>query len=146
MRKGWWALLVLAAVFAMHGLQCASDTSHHLTGQGVGSTVMSMSLPGPFAAVDQAFVPELTPPEAPGHAAHMAPRPAPDGASSDLPADFWAVCLAVLSAGLALLAAVLLRARALAWARAPAARRQAWVSAPALRRPPDLFALCVLRN
>ncbi len=57
-----------------------------------------------------------------------------------------AICIAVLSAGLALLVALLVRREPLSarsWFRA---NSQHWTSAPALPRPPDVFALCVQRN
>ena len=148
MRRYWGVLVVLAGVFAMHGLQCTSHDLHTPAGHGAGATLVSLSLPAAVDAVDPG------PPDAldgsgasaaPDHGEHAASPPALDGPSSPLPADFWIACLAVLAAGLALLTAFL-RAWPAADGLAPWVPVPRWVSVPTLLRPPDLFALCVLRN
>jgi hypothetical protein len=156
--RGWAAVLLLAAVFLGHGLQCGSAsehtaTAHTATAHGGGSLTASGAAP----AADI----HLTAPTA-GHAADTAVMAAPaahlttgaatSGVTADhapghwhgLPGHLWAVCLAVLAAGLAVLLAVL-APRLLGPASSVAARLRRGAVWPALLRPPDLFSLCVQR-
>lgn len=152
MRGRWvWALLLLAAVFAMHGLQCAAadsgtssglhgavhavagtDPVLHLVGSSTGMTApesVSAALGATLAA-----------------AAVVGPSLGVDHDSS--PHDsghLWAVCLAILAAGLA--AMLLALAGRLPDFRLPHPRRAtggpwAWLGPP---RPPDLYSLCLMR-
>lgn len=142
MRRCWWALVVLAAVFAMHGLQCVSHDLQAHAGHGIAADLVTLPLPA-AVAVDFVTAPDgAAASGGPGHSDHAMSG----DSSSPLPTDFWTVCLAVLGAVVVLLAAAMARGR-------PATReRPSWasfprsVSIPALPRPPDLFALCVLRN
>jgi hypothetical protein len=139
-----WVLLLLAAVFSVHGVQCVAadvDTGHGMTGAahalvaapvkapsvGVGLAVASNVLAG--MATGTAVVGETTGDVLPAHGA-----------------TFWAVCLAIVLTGIVLLGVVALIRTP--WARAVRARapsrlwRTGWSRLP---RPPDLFALCLLR-
>lgn len=155
----WTALLLLTAVFALHGLQCTADstdpaaghsTGHVLipAGHGDAAAMAAQAAPAALAAAGMAELAE----QAPGHpeaAVAVVAGGTGTGHGSgphDAAGHLWTVCLAVLAAGLAVLLAVtpsrLLRlappAAAPSWLR-----RRSW---PALLRPPDLFSLCVLRT
>jgi hypothetical protein len=150
----WTALLMLAAVFSMHGLQCTAGDSaveHVSTPLGaaasvgapaaaihVGTVAAAISDPWRVAATHGARdaastgstgLPAPQAPQAPGHDAHV-----------------WAVCLAVLLAGLTILGAVaLLRGMAVPLIRGsptPSRWLTGWSRQP---RPPDLSVLCLLR-
>jgi hypothetical protein len=141
----WTALLMLAAVFAMHGLQCASAAD---------GTHTSDAVHAPSYAV---HAPSDAPTAPASEGAHLAGGPAAadlavavvDDAHGSTPHEsaghLWTLCLAVLAAGIAALLTVLApRLIGLAW---PALRR---VRGRAYRwltplRPPDLSALCLLR-
>ncbi len=120
------ALLLLAAVFSLHGVQCmAGDMGTGHGTQASGTTV-----------VHGAASPEPVSPVA-GPLHDSPPMPG---------AVFEAVCLAVLLTGVVLLGVAALVRRAPASvvrARAPSARWHTWWSR--LPRPPDLSALCLLR-
>lgn len=151
--RGWTALLLLAAVFAMHGVQCTSAGIHHTAGHSAdpvaaapsallaGGSHPGMGSPGPEARSsvhDTAAVVAAAPP---------AGLLAADGSSAPTGAGghLWALCLAVLAAGLAALL-VLLLPRLLT--RLPAAKarlRQHASTGLAPLRPPDLHSLCLLR-
>ena len=139
--------LVLAAVFAMHGVPLlATDGGPH--GMAASSeSVMAMSAPAAAAsAAETALLPSL--PHAQSKAglsdqSHGAPLMPDQGSHMHL----WAACLAVLLAGMTLLvSAALLRRAEVAPVRGPTARLRwpsGWVHLP---RPPDLFELCLLRT
>ena len=137
-------LLILAAVLAMHGIPALSAV-----GAGGHDTVVAadvdMAMAAPSAAVlalaefdgqGDIFVAVQAPvtpqtPETPDHGTD---------------AHLWAACLAILLAGIALLAAVgSLRRGAVPFLRGPTA----WPRWPAgwsrILRPADFFALCLLR-
>ena len=158
------ALLVLAAVFAMHGVQCttaAGGAGHAATPAGhvpdAFSTPMTAFAPGHAHALVTAGIAFADPIAAVPFAGHAVSGPAtPAGAATamaaggnggvphDAATHLWTVCLAVLAAALAVLLAVILprsvqlTAPALGYARA----RFRSVGPP---RPPDLSALCLLR-
>jgi hypothetical protein len=141
----WTALLLLAAVFAMHGVQCVTSDSAMEHGSASLATVSSV---GGHAAAVQLAAGML------GHFDAAAVGDVPDAAaiaSTGLPepwhdAHVLAVCLAVLLAGLTVLGAVArLRGRAILLVRGPprpGRRFAAWSLRP---RPPDLSVLCLLR-
>ncbi len=143
MREVWGALVALTAVFLLHGVQCAGHDSSSRTDEGATTALSSLApaasgLHHSPSEVGAHASPVASDRIGPGSAETQQPHPSPG--------ELAAVCLAVLSAGLALLVALLLRpgtvtgqSRSWAWA-------QRWASAPALLRPPDLFTLCVLRN
>jgi hypothetical protein len=149
----WTALLMLAAVFAVHGLQCASAAAH--------------SPAAPITPAHAAAVAVAAPLATDGHMADAAPAGLPDpmagaqtaGPLAVAPVDaghggtphgstghLWTLCLAVLAAGIAVLLALLAprlvgpAATALVQTRT---RTSGWLP-PA--RPPDLFSLCILRT
>lgn len=151
-RRGW-VLLLLAAVFTVHGLQCAaadsgapsgehgnvhalaaagSDPGLHLVAPGaVMVPTDHMTAPALTAAVTTATV------GIPLGADH---DPTPQGAG-----HLWALCLAVLAAGLAVLLLALVRRSTemrLPVPRRPFGSTWAWLSP---LRPPDLYSLCLMR-
>ena len=157
----WTAVLMLAAVLAVHGLQCATAPA------GAGSAGPAAHL-AVVAALGPAAATALTPGHLPvagddgargdaptGHAGdalpdHAGAAAAPGGTghgggSHDWAAHLWTTCLAVLAAALAVLLARFLprpvRSAAPALRRGRA-RVPAWSTPP---RPPDLAALCLLR-
>ena len=133
-----WVLLLLAAVFSMHGVQCVAADADAGHGTTSASTVIHAASAEPVRSTFMAV----------GHQAFAAvPTAAP--VSDGLPAHgatYWAVCLAVLLTGVVLLglAALVRRASALVVrARAPSPLwHTGWFRLP---RPPDLSALCLLR-
>ncbi|SDF24565.1 hypothetical protein SAMN05660662_1525 [Blastococcus aurantiacus] len=146
----WTALLLLGAVVLMHGLQCASADHTGATPLLSAVTAGHGKPTDPAVTTTAAAMPV---------AEHTAATPAPDaagnagtaahGRSVTAPhngaAHLWAICLAVLAAGLALLSTLAgLRLLRLGWAAARPAFTRAAGSLPTLR-PPELFALCVLR-
>ena len=150
--RRWLVLLLFAAVFAMHGLQCIGADA---TGAGSGH-VMTLSP----SASGTAFVNDASPA---GHAMNAPAEAsavvmlAPLGMATaetvssgrhpaGLMGHLWTVCLAVLSVGLAVLLATLAITRLRTWlpqlAPGGFARARTHVRLPT----PDLFALCVLRT
>ncbi len=158
-------LLTLAAVFAMHGLQCVSADpgGTHPADHGAMPSADSMAVMAPVASavsMASAMTAELadgpdhvTAVEAasPTHGALAVPAAGPAGPANPESGHGWAhalaVCLAVLLAGLAVLAAVLLlrRAAPIGSRQALLARARSWWTAIQLPRPPDLASLCLLR-
>jgi hypothetical protein len=155
MGRLWTAVLVLAAVFAMHGGQC-SATAHEPAAHA--SPVHASPASHDAASSALAAVADSAGPvgdqRSPGHAA--AAPVGPQGATAaaagsgsgpgSWAAHLWTVCLAVLAAGLAVLLAVAARRLTLmATAALVAARSRVpgWLL-PA--HPPDLHVLCVLRT
>ena len=140
MRRVWGALVALSALFLLHGVQCAG----HNAATWSDDVTAASTLHGPAVSGTHASLPhERAPASAAAPAGPGSEETQHPGTSGG---ELVAVCLAVLSAGLALLVAVLLRrgplpGRSWSWASA-----QRWTSAPALLRPPDPFTLCVLRN
>ncbi|MCW2676036.1 MAG: hypothetical protein JWR70_1076 [Modestobacter sp.] len=153
----WTALLMLAAVFAMHGLQCtsAADESHTAGGMHAASVLSTASVAADGHSPADPFVAMAV-----THTAVMpmnsAAPPATDlvegspGAGHGDPhgstGHLWTLCLAVLATGLAVLLALLVpRLLALTIPALHRARDRApdWL-APV--RAPDLHALCILRT
>ena len=150
-------LLTLAAVFAMHGLQCISadpsgtQPAEHSAMSSTDSA--ALMAPAVSMATDPAVLGHATAVAAAGMA-HGAPAvaaaspvdPVSSGSGHGL-AHALAVCLAVLLAGLAVLAAALLlrRAAPIGSREALLARARSWWAAIQLPRPPDLAVLCLLR-
>ncbi|WP_442929297.1 DUF6153 family protein [Modestobacter sp. VKM Ac-2978] len=144
----WAALLLLAAVFAMHGVQCVAAGSAQRHGSTSVGAAAAVGVPA--ASVHLGPVAGAMPDH--GHGA-ATPEADADGAtgSSGLPAPWHdahvlAVCLAVLLAGLMVLRAVVLR-RGVAippvrGSPTPSRWPTGWSRQP---RPPTLSALCLLR-
>ena len=142
----WWVLLLLSAVFGMHGLQCVgADTSMPMPHATVAA---APAAPGHGGwAPDEVMALQAAAPPADGMGP-SGPRAAVDhpgdGSPSGLMDHLGIVCLAVLAAGLAALALVLSRLR-----RGPRAlrhRAHRWLSSLDPPRPPDIYSLCVLRT
>lgn len=128
-RRPVWVLVLLAAVFLMHGPPAAAQGAQ----DGPSTAATARHLPGAEAPVQL--------PAVAGSEKHGDGVPShPDGV------HLWASCLAVLLAGLGLLAAV--RAGGPSAGRRRAARPRAPGMAPRRPppRPPDLAVLCVLRT
>ena len=148
MARLWAALLLLAAVFAMHGIQCMATGSaleHGSTSLGAAASVGAAA-----ASVHVGPVADAMPDHGRVAATHGAGDAGTTGASG-LPAPWHdahalAVCLAVLLAGLTFLgASALRRGVAVPLVRgSPTSARwpTGWARQP---RPPDLSALCLLR-
>ena len=150
----WTALLLLGAVFAMHGVQCtvaadggARTSAPAAAGQGVSA--LGRGVPPLTTAVLTTVTDPVDGAHA-GGAAHAGPAvgaaPGPaghGGAPHDTAGHLWTVCLAVLAAGLAVLLAVLTPRPARPTALALTAVRV--LSGSVVPRPPDLSALCLLR-
>jgi hypothetical protein len=155
----WTALLMLTAVFAMHGVQCvgaadsaepAATTAHVATTAHGGSVEMIALSPGRAglaagtAGVDEPMPAHATPTATVAAVAALVDA-GHSGAPHDWAAHLWTACLAVLAAALAVLLALLVRRLvqqeppALRTARG---RATGWLIPP---RPPDLSALCLLR-
>jgi hypothetical protein len=149
MRTRWWVLLVLAAFFSMHGVQCIAADPGAMKHMGAsagavasaGTPIDMVSSPAGHGAPSTAALHSTTDAGAgdlspSGHGSPM------NSAMSHL----GAACLAVLSATLAALVAVVI---ALATASfVPATRPSAprWTQRLSPLRPPDIFFLCVLRT
>ena len=139
-----WVLLLLAAVFSMHGVQCVAadvDAGHVMT--GTAHALVAAPVQAPSVGVGLAIASSVAHGMAPGTAVVTA------STGDGLPAHgaaFWAVCLAIVLTGIVLLGVVALIRTP--WARAVRARapsrlwRAGWSRLP---RPPDLSALCLLR-
>jgi hypothetical protein len=168
----WTTLLLLAAVFAMHGAQCTSaahqPTTHVGTvhtgpalpdGDTTAAPALAMSAMGSSAmggpgrvGSDGAVGNQATS----GPATAAAPDASPEGVTAaaagsgggpaSWPGHLWAVCLAVLAAGLAvLLARTARRLRLVATTALAAAGHRVRGCLPQTH-PPDLHVLCVLRT
>jgi hypothetical protein len=150
-RRGW-VLLLLAAVFAMHGLQCAAAdprpaTEAHGTlhstvtepGQAlhlVGAGVVMASADALATAPLDALLPA---------AAFGIPSPGDHSSAPHAGGHLWALCLAVLAAGLAVLLIASSGRPPKAWL--PLQRRSGGGSVGSLPslRPPDPYLLCLMR-
>jgi hypothetical protein len=136
------ALLILAAVFSMHGLQCLSAEPAG-THPGDHSANVAMGAAPAGDAHLMVAVSADAAPAAIGDTGSSTSHPGPVHSA----AHALAVCLAVLLAGLALLAAVLSLRRSTPPDRREAAlaRARSWWASIQLPRPPDLASLCLLR-
>jgi hypothetical protein len=147
----WTAVLVLAAVFAMHGAQCsaaAHDPAVHASAAHAIPVLHAAPAAGGAgtpveAAMDSATMGSTVLTDTVVTAAAAAAGS--DSGPGSWATHLWAVCLAVLAAGIAVLFALFtprlvgLSSPALRRARA---RAPGWPIPP---RPPDLSALCLLR-
>lgn len=151
-RRGW-VLLLLAAVFTMHGLQCAAaDSAAPSGGHGAVHALAAaepgpvLHLVGPVAAMASADHMTASPPATAGAAVTVGVPPGAGHDSSPHGAGhLWALCLAVLVAGLAVLFLALVRrspATGLPLLRRAVGRALGSVGQS---RPPDLYSLCLMR-
>ncbi|SFT58248.1 hypothetical protein SAMN05660657_01742 [Geodermatophilus amargosae] len=151
MLHGWAAVLLLAAVFLGHGLQCSPAAGHPTNADhGQGSPTVSVALTATDTHRTDPTAHAAESPAMAAPAAHTAATPATTADSTPghwhgLPGHLWMVCLAVLAAGLAVLAAVL--APRLVGLASPltAPRELRGARWPTPLRPPELSSLCVLR-
>ncbi|CCG04781.1 hypothetical protein [Blastococcus saxobsidens] len=136
-----WALLAVAAVLAMHGVQCMSGS--------VGSAHVSVAAPAvPLTVLDGG--PTVFP-DGPHHVAALGAdastplHPAPGGIPAH-GAEFWTICLAVVFAALALVSvATLFRGRVALLVRGPPPSLRGLRRRYRLPAAPDLSTLCLLR-
>ncbi len=142
-----WVLVLLAAVFSMHGVQCPAADSH--AGHGVVAPVHASVdyLERAGLAASPALVADQDWSGALAGMTGLVSRPGmPRDGAPVHGATFWSACLAVLLAGLALLGIGVFIRRVLApfvRSRAPSVLwHTGWSRLP---RPPDLSALCLLR-
>lgn len=145
-------LLLLAAVFTMHGLQCAAADSGTTTApHGTVHTTPAAPDPvlhaaGPGMVMESAAAMTAAPAAAVAAGTAIGVSLAGGHDSTPHPAGhLWALCLAVLAAGLA--AMLLVLTGRLGEFRLPLTRRTtggpwAWLRPP---RPPDLYSLCLMR-
>ena len=163
--RGWTALLLLAAVFAMHGLQCTAAGADHAAGHGAaavalapaglldgGAHTSASSTPTDAHGAHPDTTPMIVAAAPPAGLLAAAAPPASllaaghDSTPAEPGGHLWTLCLAVLAAGLAVLLTLLLpRTPALLdppWARL----RTRLPAGLAPLRPPDLHALCLLRT
>ena len=141
------ALLLLAAVFSMHGVQCVvadAEAGHGLTSTAHAWTGVVAAAPSAGAALDVLDHGRSDAVQVIAGLASIAATPV--GGLPSHGVTLWAVCLAVVLTGLVLLGAGLLIRRVPALvvrARAPSVLwHTGWSRLP---RPPDLSALCLLR-
>ncbi|TQN44078.1 hypothetical protein FHU33_3562 [Blastococcus colisei] len=134
------ALLVVAAVLAMHGVQCMSGS--------VGSAHVTVAPAVPLTVLDGG---STASPDGTHHVAALgadatAPlHPAPVGIPAYGP-ELWTICLAVVFAALALVSvALLFRGRAALVVRGPPPSLRGLRQRYRLPPAPDLSALCLLR-
>jgi hypothetical protein len=132
-----WIVVLLAAVFTMHGIPSA------VAG---GSSVPTSHVEVPASPGGVDLVPVGAMPGTGSATAHDAEAADREGPSHSMASHAWNACLAVLLMGMAWLAAAAVR-RLPAFKESRVALRMhgsiAWVRPP---RPPDLAALCLLRT
>ncbi len=153
----WTALLMLTAVFAMHGVQCtsaadgagsATTTAHVATRAHTGPVAMTALTAGQTRTVPEAASFDDPTPAHAATATVAAVAALVDaghsGAPHDWAAHLWTACLAVLAVALAVLLALLVPRLVQMGPPAPrkVTRARRRVTPP---RPPDLSALCLLR-
>lgn len=143
----WWVLLLLSALFGMHGLQCVgADTSMPMPQAAVTAAPAAFSHGG--WAPDEVTALQAAAPMAEGigpSGLRAAVDHPGDGSPSGLMDHLGMLCLAVLAAGLAALALVLFRRRR-GLRAALRHRAHRWLNSLEPPRPPDIYTLCVLRT
>lgn len=139
-----WALLVLSAVFVMHGVPSLNAPAEHAgLAQAPQALVQSSTdAPGVYAQVHDAAPSVVTPADRLTPSAIVDDSPSHPG----MAAHVWAACLAVLLLGVALLGAhALVRGSVKAFGQQILLRGRRTLWALPVARPPDLSALCLLR-
>lgn len=141
MRQRIWALLAVAAVLAMHGVQCMGgpvDSTHAPVAAVAPLTVLDGD--AVVASIDGMHrVAALT-------AAATLPLHSAPGGMPAHGAEVWTICLAVAFAALALVSVVALsRGRAALLVRGPPPLLRLLRNLHRLPPAPDLSALCLLR-
>ena len=141
-----WALLLLAAVFYMHGVQCmATDVAGHgMTGAGHVPSAVSEQAPelhSTLAAAPTLSAAAVAVQTTIAVAADISPDGFPPHGSALI-----AVCLTMVLTGVSALAAAALIGRAPASIVRARATSPLWHTGwSRVPRPPDLSALCLLR-
>lgn len=137
-----WILVLLAAVLSMHGLQYMSPAGTPEGRATVGHATIATAA-GSLVAGAAALSDDVA--TGVERAGTIASRAISGEASTHgLPAHVWSLCLAVLLAGLTLLAAASRRADPSA-VHEPVRRAFVPVDRSVALRPPDLASLCLLR-
>ena len=139
-RRTWLALVLLAAIFSMHGISALPGDAG--TSVGTSSAHSAMDV-----AADGVALGPATPSVVVDHSSGGSGAPTHgDPAGHGMTGHLWSLCLAVLLAGAALFLIVRIR-RTVPVERALSDLRR--VRAPeglvGILRPPDLSALCLLR-
>ena len=139
-----WVLVLLAAIFSMHGAQyvVADAGLRHaevaVAQHGTEDSLDAGLLAGSMVAGDQLRQADPSP-----EAKVMAGQPGP---GHGVAAHVWSLCLAILYAGVVLLAvASLIGIVAAPVRRGVASQLSMFKGWSRLPRPPDLSALCLLR-
>ena len=143
-----WVLLLLAAVFSMHGTQYisaelgAGRSATATTEHGMGASSAGVSIADSGTAADDLRLAAATAQLA-AVAGNPTPVDAPDHGGAG---HFWSLCLAVLLAGLLVLGAAVVTRRVTAAVLRTRERdprlAMRWLRPP---RPPELSSLCLLR-
>ena len=133
-------LVLLIAVLSMHGVQYVTAGAH---GPAVVAddhmvAAAAVTVPSLVALADDVGMTMEQPVAPSAVAAGSLP-------GHSIPAHVWSLCLAVLLAGLAVLAAALARRTPAALVRASSSRPRGPVLRSLPPRPPDLSVLCLLR-
>ena len=143
MRAGrMWVLLVLAAVFTMHGLQCVTVDAN--AEHAAMSSMQGSALVAPEAVVSALL---LAPAGAHLGMVDLGSAPADDQPAGHGTVHAWAVCFAIVVAGLTLLglSAIVRNRTVVAGSDRAPVRAPPWSPRAHPLRPPDLAALCLLR-
>jgi hypothetical protein len=135
-----WALLLLAAVFLMHGApSMATDPG----ADGGPPLAAHAAMVAPQDGLDASEATSLGSPPV----AVLDAQPQEGPTSHSMATHLWTACLAVLLAGVVLFAAAALhRTRLAPQRRGSDGRVRGSPSSVGLPRPPDLFVLCLLRT
>lgn len=149
--RRWLLLLLLAGVFAMHGVECTAAGG---PAAGSGHSIsMTAGAPGTAVVGEASATGHPVHSAASGgtvvfHAADMAASKAigSGGHLAGLLGHLWTVCLAVLSIGLAALIAALTVLRVPTWLPPLPRACPRWARPHARLPGPELSALCVLRT
>jgi hypothetical protein len=143
-------MLLLAAVFSMHGIACTADDHPIHAGRHLDpASIMAVADPvHDLGASSRSAAAHGTATPGDGTSTLGAAVLLDDGSdrSSSVAGDLWALCLGVVAAGIGLVSFVLARRRGRASLPHRSRSGRGW---PAVRgsppRPPSLSSLCVLR-
>lgn len=140
MRRTWLVLLLLAAIFLMHGVSTLPGDAERSGATSAAHSAMDVAADG--VVLGPAGLTPVVDEPMDGSGASDPGHPAGHGTSAHL----WSLCLAVLLAGAALVLLILTGRTSPAERMLSGSRR---VRRPAglvgILRPPDLSVLCLLR-
>ena len=140
--RRWWIVVLLTAVFSMHGVLLISPSGGEAPG-GAGAAQHEMAESSAAESLPDVAGVSLSGSEG-ALATSGEPLPATDPGHG-IGAHLWSLCLAVL-AGMALLGALMVAGRLTAAIAGTAVRLLRGIGRwPGPPRPPDLAALCLLR-